>query len=88
MELTIHVEFFTKINLRNSASRWILLYGYITIRGPGSSVSIATDYGLDGPGSNSGGDKIFPHVQTSPGAHPASCKMGNGSLSGVKAAGA
>ena len=25
----------------------------------GSSVSIATDYGLDGPGSNPGGDKIF-----------------------------
>jgi len=28
-------------------------------RGPGSSVSIATDYGLDGPGSNLGGDEIF-----------------------------
>jgi len=27
--------------------------------GPGSSVVIATDYGLDGPGSNSGGDEIF-----------------------------
>jgi len=27
--------------------------------GPGSSVSIATDYGLEGPGSNSGGDEIF-----------------------------
>jgi len=29
------------------------------IRGPGSSVGIATGYGLDGPGSNSGGDEIF-----------------------------
>ena len=28
-------------------------------RGPGSSVGIATDYGLDGPGSNPGGDQIF-----------------------------
>ena len=28
-------------------------------RGPGSSVGIATDYGLDGPGSNPGGDGIF-----------------------------
>ena len=28
-------------------------------RGPGSSVGIATDYGLDGPGSNPGGDDIF-----------------------------
>jgi len=27
--------------------------------GPGSSVGIATDYGLDGPGSNSDGDEIF-----------------------------
>ena len=27
--------------------------------GPGSSVGIATDYGLDGPGSNPGGYEIF-----------------------------
>jgi len=27
--------------------------------GPASSVGIATDYGLDGPGSNPGGDEIF-----------------------------
>jgi len=27
--------------------------------GPCSSVGIATDYGLDGPGSNPGGDEIF-----------------------------
>ena len=27
--------------------------------GPGSSVGIATDYGLDGPGSYPGGDEIF-----------------------------
>ena len=30
------------------------LYG-----GQGSSVGIATDYGLDGPGLNPGGDEIF-----------------------------
>ena len=29
------------------------------ISGPGSSVGIATDYGLDGPGSNPGWDEIF-----------------------------
>jgi len=28
-------------------------------RGAGSSVRITTDYGLDGPGSNPGGDEIF-----------------------------
>ena len=27
--------------------------------GPGSSVGIATDYGMDGPVSNPGGDEIF-----------------------------
>ena len=36
----------------------VILVGEI-ICGPGSSVSIATDYGLDGPGSNPGGDEIF-----------------------------
>ena len=50
-------------------------------RGPGSSVGIATDYGLDGPGSNPGGDEIFrqsrpalgstqPPVQWVPGLSP------------------
>ena len=28
------------------------------LQGPGSSVGIATHYGLDGPGSNPGGDEI------------------------------
>ena len=46
--------------------------------GPGNSVGIATDYGLDGPGSNPGGDEIFPPVHTGPEVHPASCKMGTG----------
>ena len=47
--------------------------------GPGSSVGITTDYGLDSPGLNPGGP-----VQTGPGAHPASCKMRTGSFPGVK----
>jgi len=29
------------------------------VRGPGSSVGIATDYGMDGPGSSPGGKEIF-----------------------------
>ena len=37
----------------------IYIYIYIYIYGLGSSVDIATDYGLDGPGSNPGGDEIF-----------------------------
>ena len=43
--------------------------------GPGSSVGIASDYGMDGPGSNPGGTR-FSAVQTGPGAYPASCKTG------------
>ena len=31
----------------------------VCVCGPGSSVGIAIDYGLNGPGSNSGGDEIF-----------------------------
>ena len=29
------------------------------VGGPVSSVGIETEYGLDGPGSNSGGDEVF-----------------------------
>jgi hypothetical protein len=32
---------------------------HLLLGGPGSSVGIATDYGLDGPGSNPGVDEIF-----------------------------
>ena len=32
---------------------------YLTVCGPGSSVGIASDYGMDGPGSNPGGDENF-----------------------------
>ena len=37
----------------------IILARNIYTCGPGSSVGIATDYGLNGPGSNPGGDEIF-----------------------------
>ena len=35
--------------------------------GPGSSVGIVTDLGLDGPGSNPGGDEIFRPSRPVPG---------------------
>jgi hypothetical protein len=51
---------------------------------PGSSVDIATDYGLDGPGIKSRWGRDFPPVQNGPGAHPASCTMGTGSFPAIK----
>jgi hypothetical protein len=53
--------------------------------GPGSSVGIATGYGLDGPRIESRwGARFFAHVQTGPGTDPASWTMGTGSVPGVK----
>jgi len=49
-----------------------------------SSVSIATGYGLDGPGTNPDGARYSATVQTGPGVHPASCTMGTGSFPWVK----
>ena len=60
------------------------LFPYYGICGPGSSVGIVTDYGLDGQGFDSWWEREFPTSQTGPGAHPASCTMGTGSFPGVK----
>jgi len=64
-----------------SASQFYMFF-YTLLHGPGSSVGLATDFGLDGPRSNPGGGRDFPPVQTGPGSHPASCKMGTGSFPG------
>jgi len=53
--------------------------------GPGSSVGIATGYGLDGPGIEfRWGARFSAPVQTGLGAHPATCTMGTGSFLGGK----
>ena len=52
--------------------------------GPGTSVGIATDYGLDGPGIECRWGRDCLPFQTGPGAHSASCKLGTGSFPGVK----
>jgi hypothetical protein len=110
-------DFFLK-NLEISiwpAKTKIKFYRNLFVCGPCSSVGIATDYGLDGPGIESFslsvfrlipeqfqtnkvhdtsknrakkkipvGTRFFAHVQTGPGAHPASCTMGTWSFPGVK----
>jgi hypothetical protein len=49
--------------------------------GPGSSVGIATGYGLGGPGIESQwGERFSAPFQTGPGTHPASCKTGTGTF--------
>jgi len=58
---------------------------YFDKRGPGSSVGIATGYGLGGPGIESRwGARFTAPVQTDPGVHPASCTMSTGSFPGAK----
>ena len=69
-----------------------LFYSFISIAefpyicfgpwGRDSSVGIATRYGLDGPGIESRWGRDFSHVQTGPGAYPASYTMGTGSFPG------
>ena len=62
-----------------------ILILYVMLCGPGSSVGIATGYGLDGPGIESRwGARFFAPVQTGLGAHPSSCTMGMGFFPGVK----
>ena len=51
---------------------------------PGSSVGIATELQTGRSGIESRWGRDFPPVQTGPGAHPASCKMGTGSFPGIK----
>jgi hypothetical protein len=64
----------------------VITFCYLKTKcGPGSSVGIATDYRLDGLGIRSWWQARFSApVQTSPGAHPASCTMGTRSLPGVE----
>ena len=53
-------------------------------RGPGSSVGIATELRAGQSGVESRWGRDFPPVQTGPGAHPPSFKMGTGTFPGVK----
>ena len=53
----LHFVPYSKINV--SSHKKITISIVLSLCGSGSSVGIATDYGLDGPGSNPGGDEIF-----------------------------
>jgi hypothetical protein len=94
-QVTRATKFCTEAHNICGPSQWKLLHvthlvprilrRFLDFCGPGSSVGIATGYGLDGPGIESRwGARIFTHVQTGPEAHPASCTMSTGSFPGVK----
>ena len=51
---------------------------------PGSSVGRETELRAGRSGIESRWERDFPPIQTGPGAHPATCKMGTGSFPGVK----
>jgi len=84
-----HLKFFLKnLPFKGGACHkfqaiWYI-YIYIYICGPGSSVGIATELRAGRSGIESRWGRDFPLVQTGPGAHSASCKMGTGSFPGVK----
>jgi hypothetical protein len=79
-----HVSFHCQARINKPCGSQLFLY-YLVLNGPGSSVGIATGYGLDGPGIESRwGARFSAPVQTGPGAHPASCTMGTKSFPGVK----
>jgi len=79
-------EIFLLANKKKHNNRYVsTVFSIWSQRGPGSVVSIATGYGLDGPGIESRwGARFSAPVQTGPGAHPASCAMGTGSFLEVK----
>jgi len=56
--------------------------------GPATSVGTATDYGLDGPGSNPGGDEIFRSSRPALGPTQPPVKRVPGLSRGQSAAGA
>jgi len=65
-EVTIHLPTLTLAKPRHKVEPILKTYEPVFYRrhtlhccGPSSSVGIATDYGLDDPGSNTGGGEIF-----------------------------
>ena len=78
----ISISFSVSFVSQNSPSNFVTVCCFCC--GPGSSVGIATELRAGRSGIESRWGRDFPPVQTGPGAHPASCKMGTGSFPGVK----
>ena len=65
----------------------IFMFHICFVSGPGSSGGIATDYGLDGPGSNPGGTR-FSAGSDRPWGPPSLLYNEYGAFPGVKTTGA
>ena len=65
-----------------------ILFRTVKVSGPGSSVGIATDCWLDGPGLNPGGDEIFRPSRPALGPTQSPVKWVPGLSWGLSAAGA
>jgi hypothetical protein len=64
----LEVDFMSQITL---LCCYTFMFVLCVLGGPGSSVGIVTDYGLDGPGSNPGRDESFrPSRPTLEPTHP------------------
>jgi hypothetical protein len=72
---------------------WVWLLGPVSLGGLAANrqvqhvvaQSVSDWLGLAGPENESRwGARFFVHIQTGPGAHPASCTVGTGSFPGVK----
>ena len=73
------------LQLYKTYVRYMIFYmAVFSYGGPGSSVGIATELWAGRSGVESRWGRDFSPVQTGPGAHPTSCKMGTGSFLGVK----
>jgi len=77
---------FSELRLRVSISNCDIAFisPHSLLCRPGSSVGIATGYGLDGPGIESRWGRDFPHLSRWALARPTSCTMGPGSFRRVK----
>ena len=58
-QITSYLYISLALNFKTVTDLLVHTLSTCIIRGPGSSVGIATDHGLDGPGSNPGGNEIF-----------------------------
>jgi len=55
--VTLYITYKQRRGSKQMVARWIIVADFEYKGGPGSSACIATDYGLDGPGPNPGGDE-------------------------------